>query len=230
MKQVAVNECAAQTCHPHGKGGEVLLVAPADDVRVAIPGVDVPGDVDLGDLLLLGILLPEGLFASWRGLPRLSVAVLSARTFVEPVRLGDPCRCGCPDLLRLLLERYMERVIGCEVGLLDLVLAVGVPRDEGNHLHHALVVDNTDLRLYVDLTEVGLILHHGTVQGSGGLPPVYDLEVVDTRDGPLATRPRSELDVRRSGRDAVVVGEETARFRAYSLPDALVNSTGGLQE
>ena len=120
----------------------------------------------------------------------------------------------------------MERTVREEVGLADLVLAVGVPRDVGNQLLRSFWRDNDDLGLDGDVEELRwvLLLAIDVEQRRGGLPTIDDLQIGDL----VMERPSGRyVDARGRCGDAVVVGKEPIWLGHDGLLDALVYVAAG---
>ena len=111
-------------------------------------------------------------------------------------------------------------MVGAEVGLVDLVLGVGVPRDLRDDLL-SRSGDHRELH-WTRTSETSALSRLGVVNGGGGLPAVDDLKVLDA--AMPSPRPQAaELDGRGRRGDAVVVGQEQLGFVEEGLADALVD-------
>src|SRR5260370_42156174 len=106
----------------------------------------------------------------------------------------------------------MEGVVGGEVRLTDLVLAVRVARDERDDLLKTAFGDDGQLRRDLDRGYVGMVSAHRVVDRRCGLAPVDDLQVLDAVDPAAAAWQFDQAYFRRGAGDAVVVGKEPARL------------------
>ena len=124
----------------------------------------------------------------------------------------------------------MERVVGAEVGLVDLVLAVGVSRDQRHDLIETVRLDDRQLHLDLNVIYIRPVLHSRVIERCRRLAAVDDLEVVEALDAEAAFRHARQFYCRRGGGYAVVVGEEPVRLVENRAPDSLINLAPGLEE
>src|SRR5207249_370939 len=109
----------------------------------------------------------------------------------------------CPEVTDDALDVHVEGTVRLQIGRRHPVLRVG----EGGDLRHDVVefVRRHDSQLHLDVHLLQRdVVTVRMVDGRGGLAAVDDLQIVDPADDPV-TVDLVEVDLRRGGRDAVVV-------------------------
>jgi hypothetical protein len=76
----------------------------------------------------------------------------------------------------------VEGVVGAEVGLADLVLAVGVSRDQRHYLIEVVRLDDGQFHLDLNAIYTCSVLDGRVIKRRGRLAAVNDLEVVGALD------------------------------------------------